>query len=85
MRCNLTVLRKITQELRGLVSKRLVYSDSPVIQNPSALGSFALGYIHIYFLASINECLSDIDKSQAIVFFARQKHLTDTLQVVLQI
>lgn len=61
-----------------------MYTDSPIIQNLSVPGSYALGYIHTSCLACINECLSDIDKSQGIVFFARQKHLTDTLQVALQ-
>lgn len=69
----------------GVARKRPVCSDSPIIQNSSALGSCALGYIHTSFLACINECLSDIDKSQGIVFTARQKHLTDTLQGALRI
>ena len=76
---------KSPRSSQGVVRKRPVYSDSPIIQNLSALGSYALGYIHMSFLACINECLSDIDKSLGIVFFARQKHLTDTLQVTLKI
>lgn len=65
--------------------KRPVCADSPLIQTLSALGSHALEYRHTSFIACINECLRGVDKSQGIVFFARQKRLMERLHMALKI